>query len=258
VDIIVPSAIPSLSNRDLADARTLGPAARAALESAAETVQTALNSSPLIRNFGELCDVTVDRAIQDIDFSVLSSTMAKQIESQLQDEIYAELGEICDDQLRLLRMASFDAFKKSLSGLRISASLAEDMDQVVRKSISEFKKDARNLIAKGAKTWSTASENTAFALQLNEFRSDRLLVAKASGQYKPPPRKGVTIGLHWLLPKPFGNDFRQEPWMVHATDNMVYVPSDKITEVTSDEAKSGDWRNKIIPSPSSREMIYFQ
>jgi hypothetical protein len=56
----------------------------------------------------------------------------------------------------------------------------------------------------------------------------------------------------------FGNDFRQEPWMVHATDNLVYVPADKITEVSPDEVAAGDWRNKIVPSPSGNEMLEIQ
>jgi hypothetical protein len=67
------------------------------------------------------------------------------------------------------------------------------------------------------------------------------------------------LGFHWLLPKPFGNDYRQEPWMVHATDNMVYVPKDKITDVTPEDVKSGgDWRRKIVPSPAGNDMIYMQ
>ena len=57
---------------------------------------------------------------------------------------------------------------------------------------------------------------------------------------------------------PFGNDFRQEPWMVHATDNLVYVPPDKITDVSPEEVAAGDWRNKIVPSPSGNEMLYMQ
>eukprot|EP00547_Thalassionema_nitzschioides_P001067 CAMPEP_0194211026 /NCGR_PEP_ID=MMETSP0156-20130528/9242_1 /TAXON_ID=33649 /ORGANISM="Thalassionema nitzschioides, Strain L26-B" /LENGTH=496 /DNA_ID=CAMNT_0038938451 /DNA_START=30 /DNA_END=1520 /DNA_ORIENTATION=- len=258
VDLFAPSAMPSLSNKDLAAARTLGPAARSALESATNKVQEVLKASPLIRNFGDLCDATVNRAMQDVNFSALSSARAKQLKLQLQDELYSELGGICDDQLDLLRLASFDAFKKSLSGLRVSPNLAKDMDEVVRKSITEFHKDAKTIIAKGAKTWSTTPAKTSFALKLHEFCSDRLLVARASGQYKPFPRKGVTVGLHWLLPKPFGNDFRQEPWMVHAIDNMVYVPADKVTNITPDEVKDGDWRDKVIPSPSSREMVYSQ
>jgi hypothetical protein len=90
------------------------------------------------------------------------------------------------------------------------------------------------------------------------YRRVRLLSARAGGQFKPLPRKGVTVGFHWLLPKPFGNDFRQEPWMVHATDNMVYVPKDKITDISAEEVLAGDWRDKVVPSPVGNDMLYMQ
>ena len=45
--------------------------------------------------------------------------------------------------------------------------------------------------------------------------------------------------MHWLLPKPFSNeDFRQEPWMVHATNNMVHVSEDKIMNIAPGDIKS--------------------
>jgi len=98
--------------------------------------------------------------------------------------------------------------------------------------------------------------------KLTDFCQSRLEAAEASGQFRPVPRKGVTIGMHWLLPKPFGNDYRQEPWMVHATDNLVYVPrrSTKVTDVPAEDVMggSGDWRDQVVPSPAGRDMLYMQ
>lgn len=258
VDFFAPGAVPSLSGKDLAAARKLGPAARTALESAIAGVQSTVASTPLISNFGDLCDAAVKSAMNDLESSSVSSSVAQQIKSQLQDELYSEMSDLFEDQLTSLHDATFESFRKSLSQLRVSPNLAQDMANVVQQSTAEFEKAAKNLIAKGAKTWSSVPAKIAFASQLKEFCAERLLVAKASGQYKPIPRKGVTVGLHWLLPKPFGNDFRQEPWMVHATDNMVYVPQDKLTNVAPGDVKSGGWRSKIVPSPSSREMVYVQ
>lgn len=258
VDFFAPAAAPVLADKDLAAARKLGPAARTALESAIVTVMNTVESTPLVANFGELCDAAVKRAMQEMESSEMASSVANQIMAQLQEELYSELSDIFDDQVVELQAASFEAFRKNLSQLKISPSLAQDMDKVVQESLADFGKFAKKLIAKGAKTWSAVPAKTAYGHKLKEFCSGRLLVAKASGQYKPAPRKGVTVGMHWLLPKPFGNDFRQEPWMVHATDNMVYVPEDKITSVTPGDIKTGDWRNKIVPSPSSREMVYVQ
>jgi len=256
IDFFAPTVALSLSNKDLAAARKLGPAARSALEYAIETVVGNTGSGKLVSAFGDLCDATVKRAMQDLGHGMTSST-AQKIKAQLQDELYAEMGDTFDQQIKLLQTASFEDFKKDLSQLRVSPMLSKEMEEVVEKAIAKFGKAAEKLKAKGA-TWSALPAKTSFAKQLKEFCAERLLAAKASGQYRSIPRKGVTVGFHWLLPKPFGNDFRQEPWMVHATDNMVYVPPDKLTNVSPQEIKDSDWRTKIVPNPISREMTFVQ
>lgn len=159
--------------------------------------------------------------------------------------------------MELLEAASFEEFKKSVSKLLISPNLGSDMKQAMTKSVASFSKAANKLIAKDAPGWTAEPAKQRYHAKLKEFCSNRLLAAQASGQYKPLPRKGVTVGLHWLLPKPFGNDFRQEPWMVQATDNMVYIPKDKITDVSPQDV-TGDWRNRIVPSPVGNDMLYMQ
>ena len=253
-----PASMQSLASKDLAAARKLGPKARVALESALDIVKATIADTLLVANFGDLCDAAVKRAMQEFESTDMGSAVAQQIKAQLREELYSEMSDLFDDQMTQLQEASFEAFRKNLSQLRVSPNLANDMDKVAQESLSEFSKAAKKLVASGAKTWSSFPAKTAFSLKLKEFCAERLVVAKASGQYKPAPRKGVTVGLHWLLPKPFGNDFRQEPWMVHATDNMVYVPPDKVTNVTPEDVKTGDWRNKIVPSPSTREMVFIQ
>jgi hypothetical protein len=253
-----PAKITALTGKDLAAARKLGPKARVALEFAVETVKAAVAGTPLITEFGELCEAVVKRAILEVETSTFNSPLAQQIKSQLREELYSEFSEIYEGQITQLQTSSFEAFRKNLSQLRVSPNLASDMDRVSQESFVAFGKAVQKLVARGSRTWCTIPAKTAFQQKLRDFCSERLLVAKASGQYKPVPRKGVTVGLHWLLPKPFGNDFRQEPWMVHAVDNMVYVPKDKITEVSPEEVKKGDWRNKIVPAPNAREMIFVQ
>jgi hypothetical protein len=241
--------------KDLAAARQLGPAGRKALDTAIETVKT-MSNGQVVPNFGDLCDAATKRALEELDSVsspvLASSTIGKQIRANLKEEIAAEIADLCEDQLDLLKLACFDEFKLDLSKLRISPNLASDMQDVVTKSVASLAEKSKKMPI------SNANAKASFKAELQEFCSERLLAAQASGQFKPVPRKGVTIGLHWLLPKPFGNDFRQEPWMVHATDNLVYVPSDKITDVSPEEIAAGDWRNKIVPSPSGNEMLYMQ
>jgi len=241
--------------KDLAAARQLGPAARKAAESALDTVK-AMAGDQLVSNFGELCSAAVKRAMDELDdcssSNLASTSVGRQIRENMKEEIAAELAVLSDRQTDLLKEACFAEFKQNLSKLRISPTLAHDMQEVAAKSTAEFAKRAKKIPG------SSSDAKAAFKTQLKEFCAERLLAARAGGQFKPVPRKGVTIGLHWLLPKPFGNDFRQEPWAVHATDNLVYVPPDKITDVNPEEVSAGDWRNKIVPSPAGNEMLYMQ
>jgi hypothetical protein len=244
-----------MSAKDLAAARQLGPAARKAAESALATVKT-MASDQLVSNFGELCAAALKRATDELGESssaaLASSSIGRQIRENMKEEITAELAGMRDFQLEFLKEACFAEFKQNLSKLRISPNLATDMKDVVDKSVKEFAKRAKKI------TGSTSDVKVSFQSQLKEFCSERLLAARAGGQFRPVPRKGVQIGLHWLLPKPFGNDYRQEPWMVHATDNLIFVPQDKITDVSPAEVAAGDWRNKIVPSPAGDEMLYMQ
>ena len=68
----------------------------------------------------------------------------------------------------------------------------------------------------------------------------------------------MTVGMHWLLPKPFGNDYRQEPHLTHTADDLVYAPVDGITDVSGNEIRTGDWRRGVVPAPSSGEMMYLK
>jgi hypothetical protein len=248
----------TMSPKDLAAARQLGPAARKALETAVETVKSMSDDGQtIVANFGDLCVAAKKRAMEELAESaatpdLLSSTVGKQIQSNLKEELEGKLADLSSVQLDLLQEACFVDFKAKLSKLRLSPNLASDMQAVAKESVSDFSKRAKKMPI------SIADAKTKFSNRLQEFCSERLLAARASGQFRPIPRKGVTIGMHWLLPKPFGNDYRQEPWLVQATDNLVYVPPDKITDVNSGDVISGDWRSKIVPSPSGNEMIYMQ
>jgi len=254
----ISSSSANMSPTDLAAARKLGPAARKALRTAIETVKTVSEDNrSLVPNFRELCGAATKRALEElkeaaVSQAVSSSAVGKQIQANLQDELHGELEDLATGQFDLLQESCFDEFKVKLSSLKISPLLPKEMKNVARESLVDFSKRASKMLIR------IEDAKSVYQNRLQEFCSERLLAARASGQFRPLPRKGVTIGMHWLLPKPFGNDYRQEPWMVHATDNLVYLPPDKITDVNPDEIASGDWRNKIVPSPAGNEMIYMQ
>uniref|UniRef100_A0A7S4EGV4 Uncharacterized protein n=1 Tax=Pseudo-nitzschia australis TaxID=44445 RepID=A0A7S4EGV4_9STRA len=251
------SSSSNMSPKDLAAARKLGPAARKALETAIETIKTLSEDNQLIvPNFGDLCKAASKRAMEELEEAAESravsySVVGRQIRENLRAELEGELADLAEGQLNLLQEACFADFKAKLSKLRISPILATDMKNVRNESRKDFEKRANSM-----PNGSIAED--IYKIRLDEFCSERLLAARAGGQFKPTPRKGVTIGMHWLLPKPFGNDYRQEPWMVQATDNLVYIPPDKITDVSPEDVALGDWRSKIVPSPTGNEMVYMQ
>lgn len=262
-----PSSSPVLSSTDLAAARKLGPAARKILQRSMQTIRAACQaddgSLKYVADFGQLCAASMAQAMEQLEEPTLESSgisqssVAKQIRSNLRSDLEAAMGDVLEEELELLQAYSFDEFRKGMSKLLISPNLATDMAAFASKSVTDFGKAAKRLVVKGTNS-NVQPAIQRFQTQVKDFCEARLLAAQSSGQFKPLPRKGVTVGFHWLLPKPFGNDFRQEPWMVHASDNMVYVPPDKLTDVSPEEVLSGDWRNKIVPSPAGNDMLYMQ
>ncbi|KAL3757589.1 hypothetical protein ACHAWU_006768 [Discostella pseudostelligera] len=254
---------------DLAAARVLGPIAQSALKECLDTVHssTGLDGSTLVPEFGALCDASIRRALDTFDTAIGStfkkSTIAKRIRSDLQENLYSEMGDIYELQVAALKEYAFANFRAKLNKLRISPNLPDLMKEAAESSLAEFalavKKLRRVSHATSYGSWMTnADQITSLKHQFAEHNAERLKAARASGQFKPVPRKGVTLGFHWLLPKPFGNDYRQEPHLTHTADDLVYAPVDGITDVAGVDIKSGDWRKGVVPAPSGGEMMYLK
>lgn len=249
---------------DLAAARNLLPLSHQALADCISTVQSNTGGD-LVYDFGALCDASVKTAMGDFDAKagekLLKSNVAKHIRSDLYEQMYSELGSIYEEQLGLLYSSSFALFKSNLSKLRLSPNLASDMEKAAADVVQFFSDSAKKLRAKRNKSasWANADDNVSnLRKELKEYITLRLQAARADGKFKPVPRKGVTLGFHWLLPKPFGNDYRQEPWQVHAKDDLVYIPKDKITDVRKEDVLTGDWRENVVPCSAANEMMYLK
>mmetsp|Transcript_16825 Transcript_16825/g.31868 ORF Transcript_16825/g.31868 Transcript_16825/m.31868 type:complete len:571 (-) Transcript_16825:119-1831(-) len=264
---------------DLAAARKLLPLSRRVKEECLAVVRQNSSSSSgsnnsneqqgemvLVKDFGSLCDAAVKSSMEKFDQEAGSkllekSSVGKRIRMELVEEIYSDLETLYEEQLKLLHMAAFESFRASLSQLRISPNLATDMEKVAAQAVKLFSDTARTLRAKNFRSvvWPKADSHTSkLKRELKEYVSLRLQNARADGKFRPVPRKGVTMGLHWLLPKPFGNDYRLEPWEVHAKDDLIYVPKDKITDVRKEDVMTGDWRDSIVPCPTANEMMYLK
>ena len=264
----VKKACPKLNNPvDLAAARVLGPLGTKALSECLDTVRAATGSDGkvLVPEFGALCDAAIHRALDTLDAEgsrFKKSPVAKRIRADLQENLYSEMGDIYEVQVSALKEAAFASFRAKLNKLRISPNLSDQMKDAADSSIKEFAGAVKKLRVSRATSygsWMTnADQITTLKNQFAEHNAERLKAARASGQFKPLPRKGVTVGMHWLLPKPFGNDYRQEPHLTHTADDLVYAPVDGITDVSGNEIRSGDWRRGVVPTPSGGEMLYLK
>ncbi|GAX20108.1 hypothetical protein FisN_17Lh061 [Fistulifera solaris] len=264
------SDICDLSSVDVTAVRLLAPAARLNLRQVTEQVRsitTDINdgTTNLVMNFGEVCEAAMEQAQNRLIVAagssaaaLLASPAGRQCQIYLETGVERELYSLFEEQMSLCAQASFEQLKKSLSKLIVAPTLADDMEREANKAIAAFSAAAKKMVCKKCTSWSVDPAKDEFRRVVKDYIAKRLLSARAGGQFRPVPRKGITVGLHWLLPKPFGNDYRQEPWMVHATDGLVYVPKDKITDVSPEEVAAGDWRRKVVPSPVGNDMIYMQ
>ncbi|KAL3776882.1 hypothetical protein ACHAWO_012097 [Cyclotella atomus] len=259
---------------DLAAARLLGPVAKKALEDCLSTVcaNTGRDGSTVVPEFGSLADAAIHRALSTYDSVAYGkdksgrfkkSSVAKRIRNDLQENLFTELSDIYEAQVSSLQSSAFEGFKARLNKLRITPNLAYEMNEAAQASLKEFTIAAKKLRAKAAlpsqSRWTSLNDQISdVKTKLMDYNVDRLKAARASGQFRPVPRKGVTVGFHWLLPKPFGNDFRQEPWMAHTADDLVYVPKDGLTDVSRGDIRSGDWRKGVVPAVSGSEMLYLK
>ena len=258
--------VKQLSAEELAAARTLLPIQRSAFETGLAAVRTratkeGTGGTQLVVNFGELCDAALQSALEAFDTaaSPQSSALAKRIRNELQEYLSAEYEMLYEQQLVELKVAMFEKFRRDLSGLKVSPNLAKAMEEVMGDAVKEFSTFVKKLQASSVSTsWSSlgSAAKADFKRSVKGYCTDRLQAAKASGMYRPVPRKAITVGLHWLLPRPFGSDNRQAPEEREYRRNFIYHPGR--AEVSPEDVKegSGAWRSKIVPTPAGSDMLY--
>jgi hypothetical protein len=225
-------------------------------------------ATELVAEFGALADAAIRRALGALDTASSAqprfrkSSVARRIRADLRENLYAEVGDLYESQVSALRDATFASFRARLNKLRIGPSLPDQMAEAAESSLSDFASAVKRLRVPRATSygsWTTnADQISSLRRVFAEHNAERLRAARASGQFRPLPRKGVTVGFHWLLPKPFGNDYRQEPHLTHTSDDLVYAPADGITDVGVNEIRTGDWRRGVVPAPAGGEMMYLK
>lgn len=266
-----PCKTKALSVADLAAFQKLRPVVTDALATAVRQVRSVVEDASddgavkLVPKFGDLVDAAVGQALATYDQAVAhasprlrSSPVAKRLRADLVERVSLEISDACHaDQLLQHEAACFASFQSGMSTLKISPNLPADMEAVVQTSLAEFKTTAQRLTPSACDVMTTPPSGP-FRRRLREYCTDRLQKARVSGNYRPAPRKGVTLGFHWLLPKPFGNDYRQNPVDIDRGHQLFYDKSPTTREVDPQQVRSGDgdWRRKIVPVPAGSEMMF--
>jgi len=280
----------SLSTSDIAALRVLYPLKQQTLDMALDNVQSQTGgnmligsdddedeedspSIQLVPNFGDLLSSALTTSLdtyketlsQSYPKIVSNSPMTSTIQNQIIQEYYNEIEPLYEIQMALLQTSYFELFRKELSKLKLGPMLPSDMEAVVKKCYDEYCTACKKMVPdnKGRKpNWkSTTSYQSYYSKKLQEYSSERLQAARISGSYRPLPKKGVQVGMHWLLPKPFGNDYRVSGSDIYRGTMVYDGGKKKIMEigeegVNSKEEGKADWRNCIVPVPSGSEMMY--
>lgn len=263
------------------DATTLNNSmdASSKLQAAALTVTQTLNSKlndltdaageSAIRTFGD--DVTslyrdLIESFEDAAESAKANNLPNADIARIRRATIAELKRILSKsyvlQVSALADEEFQLFKQSLSSLKINSQLEANLSEAVKTSTKSFATAlalmSPSISAICPDSYHASGATRTFKASLKEFMESRLVAARASGSYTPVPRKPVSFGLHWLLPKPFGDtagDFRQSE--KQDPNNLIYTPKTKRSEVDKNDVAQGrDWRSKVS-SPSADSSIVF-
>ena len=250
-----------LSPIDVAASLKLGPASAAALELALTPLLEESNAG-LISNFGLRVNTALKTAGEEFDKAagevLKNSAVGKRKRSDLLDEVLVELEAAYDDQLQQLRLAAYEKYRQSLSSLRISPNLPSDLDEKLAESVKEFAEMAKKLKPAGT-SWSSNAAKLDYRNFLKESNTERLKAARLSGAYKELPRKGITLGFHWLIPKPFGTDLQQTPSSSKFDPaNIVYTPPIKRVDISGADVMEGTgaWKDQVTPSMAGSAMVY--
>ena len=121
---------------------------------------------------------------------------------------YAEMGDAYEAQVDGLGEAAFASFRGKLNKLRISLNLPSEMKEVPESSIKEFASAVKKLTSLGS--WALNADQISSVRGRFAEHNVKWLKAARLGQFKPVPRKGVTVGMHWMLLEPVENDYWQD------------------------------------------------
>ena len=179
--------------------------------------------------------------------------------------------------LSRLKSEEFALFKKKLSALRVTPNLKSDIDRVCAEAVRAERRASLAMTpsaspgAPGADDFDGVDVvpsatppldslrracDDDFREMVADFAGTKMAAAKASGAFVPFPRRGVALGIHWLLPKPFADEMKDERQRQSSFDpeKFIYTPKGKSVEVDKREVLGRqDWMSRLTERPAKEK-----
>jgi DNA-binding transcriptional regulator/RsmH inhibitor MraZ len=131
--------------------------------------------------------------------------------SALLSQITRAATPTCRRQLKLLQVQSRERFMQKLAALKPSLKVEAELRTMVKEAATKFEADAKAALPPTLPL-SYSFEKQAVVTSMAEAAKAQVELWRVQGLYLPLDgfKTPVDIGLHWLLPRPFGVDSRYD------------------------------------------------
>jgi Root hair defective 3 GTP-binding protein (RHD3) len=254
--------------KEMTAAHTAKSAAAACYTSYKSLASTLLQSmQELDPEFGTRVDSIVSDVLAQYDAAVAaggagSGGIVSKKRAELQRAMLRDVQTHYERQLALLQSAAITKFEKNPSTLRVSPAFVKDVAAAVKEAVAYYDEALKGLKSKHLPALH-AAQRRELLNTLHSTASERLQLAKLQGATLSSKggRKTVGVGLHWLLPQPFGTDAKQnimvpkDPAAFNKSqmtaDQLVWSsdPLDQIRAPRDDSTASADGSTKKGEEP---------
>mmetsp|Transcript_12995 Transcript_12995/g.16972 ORF Transcript_12995/g.16972 Transcript_12995/m.16972 type:complete len:529 (-) Transcript_12995:334-1920(-) len=199
-----------------------------------EELSLSLNADPEVNeSFGVECEEIISDMLGYFDESVtdIKSSVVKGKRQSLLNQMLRDMQDKHTVQLIKLQDATFNVFRQKLAGVRVTATVADEMDQALKEAEEYFVSIAKKLSNKYADFVYEGAQSR-IKQSMKEFCTERLQSAKLQGSFLiSKDRKPVAISFNWLLPHPFGADARRTNFLMKPRPS--YATFDKVDQIVT-------------------------
>lgn len=179
-----------------------------------------------LSDFGERIGALIDDALAQFDSEAEALQGAPPVaaaRAALASMLARGAMPTCRRQLALLQLSTRDKFMQQLASTKPSMEVEKELHSMVKESTRAFEASAKAALP-SLVACSFAFEKAAVRNSMSEAARQQIDLWRIQGLYLPMTgfKTPVDIGMHWLLPKPFGLDSRYDA--VSSRDKPKFRP----------------------------------